>query len=129
MAESDRAQGPCLYYTDTKTKRRGERLKQILSISDESPLKSRVLRDHFEHYDERIDEWFGAGGGDFIDSLFEHRYLAKRRGYFRNFDRDEWVLFIVGDELEVKPLVEAVKEVRAKARLPLVDHVELDKTQ
>ncbi|WP_229007426.1 hypothetical protein [Methylophilus sp. Leaf408] len=37
---------------------RGEALRALLSIDDQSLLSDRKLRNHFEHYDERIEDWF-----------------------------------------------------------------------
>lgn len=39
------------------TKDRGLKLRELFSLNDQSPLKSRELRDHLEHYDERLDHW------------------------------------------------------------------------
>jgi len=106
------------------TEKRGVTLRRILQIGEDSPLKSRVLRDHFEHYDERIDEWYRdeKGRGDLIDSnLWGRKHLAKRKGYLRNFDPDEWTLFFVGDEVELKPLIAAVESLLPKVSSPLVD--------
>jgi len=36
---------------------RGRELRQFLDVTELSPLSSRKLRDHFEHFDERIDTW------------------------------------------------------------------------
>jgi hypothetical protein len=36
---------------------RGEELRKLLSMSDDSPLHSRAFRNHVEHYDERMDDW------------------------------------------------------------------------
>ncbi|WP_426713424.1 hypothetical protein [Chromobacterium violaceum] len=36
---------------------RAAHLKTLLKIDDENPIKSRELRDHLEHYDERLDHW------------------------------------------------------------------------
>ena len=37
---------------------RGERLRMLLSVDDQNLLSDRKLRNHFEHYDERIEDWF-----------------------------------------------------------------------
>jgi hypothetical protein len=37
---------------------RGKQLRELLNVPDESPLFDRSIRNHFEHYDERIEEWF-----------------------------------------------------------------------
>lgn len=42
----------------TKAKiRRSRALRATLGLETEHPLKSRTLRDHLEHYDERLDKW------------------------------------------------------------------------
>ncbi len=38
-------------------KSRGESLRAALQIEDDSPLASRQFRNHFEHFDERLDSW------------------------------------------------------------------------
>lgn len=38
-------------------KERGERLRHLTGIADDHPLKSRQLRNHVEHMDERLDSW------------------------------------------------------------------------
>jgi hypothetical protein len=39
---------------------RGERLRQDLGVGIKSPVLNRAVRNHFEHLDERIDEWLLA---------------------------------------------------------------------
>lgn len=39
------------------TKARGKALRELFAINEQSPLKNRDLRDHLEHYDERLDHW------------------------------------------------------------------------
>jgi hypothetical protein len=37
--------------------RRGETLRKALLIPTNHPVQERTLRDHFEHFDERLDDW------------------------------------------------------------------------
>jgi hypothetical protein len=37
--------------------RRGEALRRLLAIPSNHTIQARTLRDHFEHFDERLDEW------------------------------------------------------------------------
>src|SRR5690606_41542207 len=37
---------------------RGEHLRKLLDVPDDSFLQHRTIRNHFEHYDERVEEWF-----------------------------------------------------------------------
>lgn len=36
---------------------RGEELRQTLNVSDDSPVVPRTFRNHFEHFDERLEQW------------------------------------------------------------------------
>lgn len=37
---------------------RSEKLRQTLKIEKSNPLSNRKFRNHFEHYDSRIEDWF-----------------------------------------------------------------------
>ncbi|MEQ9404794.1 MAG: hypothetical protein RIM99_14475 [Cyclobacteriaceae bacterium] len=41
-----------------ESKSRGMELRKMLKIEDNNILSSRKFRNQFEHYDERIEEWF-----------------------------------------------------------------------
>lgn len=48
-----------LWPSDKKYKLRGDRLRQMLKVDENSVLLDRKFRNSFfEHYDSRIDEWF-----------------------------------------------------------------------
>ncbi|MVO09992.1 hypothetical protein GOQ30_12545 [Flavobacterium sp. TP390] len=47
-----------LWPSDNKYKSRGERLRELLKIDKDNILSNRKFRNHFEHYDSRIEEWF-----------------------------------------------------------------------
>ncbi|WP_224041641.1 hypothetical protein [Cupriavidus respiraculi] len=36
---------------------RGAKLRELLGVGDDHPLRNRALRDHLEHFDERLDDW------------------------------------------------------------------------
>src|SRR5579862_3776447 len=38
-------------------RKRGNELRRLLSVTEDSPIANRTLRNHFEHFDERIDSW------------------------------------------------------------------------
>jgi hypothetical protein len=40
----------------SSAERRAE-LRASLSVSDDSPLRPRIFRNHFEHFDERLEQW------------------------------------------------------------------------
>lgn len=47
-----------LWPTGKKNENRGEILRQILKVDEDNILSNRTFRNHFEHYEERIEEWF-----------------------------------------------------------------------
>lgn len=57
-----------ILWPSQKYKLRGQKLRELLGIDDNNPLASRKFRNHFEHYDERIEEWFESNSqGAYID--------------------------------------------------------------
>jgi hypothetical protein len=47
-----------ILWPNQQHKVRGERLRQILKVEKGNLLSDRKFRNHFEHYDERIEDWF-----------------------------------------------------------------------
>jgi hypothetical protein len=80
-----------ILWPNEKYKVRGERLRQLLKIEEDNPLSNRKFRNHFEHYDERIEEYFKYNSqGVYIDlamnpslrsGIFNDPPLNTHRGY------------------------------------------------
>jgi|SRR5690606_2513826 len=69
-------------------KHSGKRLRQMLRIKDDNPISDRKFRNHFEHFDERIEDWFKhSPNGLYIDQAMnpslrsEGLTLNTHRGY------------------------------------------------
>src|SRR3989442_13158213 len=45
-----------LWPSNTQSADRGNELRTLLSVSDGSPLTPRTFRNHFEHFDERLEQ-------------------------------------------------------------------------
>lgn len=57
-----------ILWPNQKYKIRGQKLRELLGVEDNNPLSSRKFRNHFEHYDERIEDWFENNPqGSYID--------------------------------------------------------------
>ena len=57
-----------ILWPNAKYKVRGEKLRQLLEVENNNPLSSRNFRNHFEHYDERIEDHFQYNArGVYID--------------------------------------------------------------
>ncbi|WDF78946.1 hypothetical protein PQ469_02870 [Mucilaginibacter sp. KACC 22773] len=75
-----------------KYKIRGEKLRRLLKVENDNPLSNRKFRNNFfEHYDERVEEYFqGNSQGVYIDlamnpslrsGIFNDPPLNTHRGY------------------------------------------------
>src|SRR5258706_10312100 len=104
---------------------RGELLKDALGLDDASPLKSRTLRNSFEHMDERLDLWARTS---------QRRYLISRSigtpcgivfepplgpndtvGYY---DRAADTVTFQSDPIPLTPMVQAVRRLAALLQAP-----------
>jgi len=75
-----------LWPTEKKYKMRGERLRQMLKVQNDNILSDRKFRNHFEHYDSRIEDWFSKQSqGVYIDLAMNPSFpgtnLKSHRGY------------------------------------------------
>lgn len=103
------------------TSARGQKLRELLKIrSNDHPLKSRTLRDHLEHFDERLDNWATTS---------EHRnilqdYIGPPGGIvgleasdrMREFDPASTNVTFCGETYNVQALVTAIEELTATAK-------------
>lgn len=97
---------------------RGKRLRQILNISDDNLLSDRRFRNHFEHYDERIEEWFNNRSSAVYSDLAMNPSLRgsipanDHRGY-NSFDN---TLIFRGELLDLNEVLKALDEVLNNCR-------------
>lgn len=110
--------------------RRGEALRRSLSIQTGHPIQVRTLRDHFEHFDERLDHWAehsknrniigkllgprSAVGGDAIqDSDIIH-----------HFDPATKIYAFRGEKFDIQSLASGLDDIytRVNERLMHLDH-------
>jgi len=99
---------------------RGPDLRASLEVPDSSPLKPRSFRNHFEHFDERLEKWatssqrsnfadFNVGPPNMIAGVDTGDYL-------RNFETNKYAVTFRGDVYLLRPVVNALKELHAKAK-------------
>lgn len=93
-------------------------LRESLGVNDEdSPLYSRRLRNLFEHFDEKIDEWASVDpDGTYVDSNIGPMSLGiPRERWLRHFDPDTATVTFRGETFELQPLVDAATELERTA--------------
>jgi hypothetical protein len=83
-------------------------LRESLKVSDDSILKNRIFRNHFEHIDERIEAWASSTERrNFVDSNVgpANMIIGIDAGdYLRNFNTDSMAITFKGDTYEIKPI-------------------------
>ena len=101
---------------------RRKALRTLLSVDDSSPIKEKEFRNHFEHYDSRIENWakhyesktiYDSNIGS-IDSVVLG--VSNTSFYMRNFDPYRFVLYIGGQKYEINRVVAAVKDLLGKTK-------------
>lgn len=100
--------------------KRGEDLRESLGVSDSSPLEPRVFRNHFEHFDERLEQWATSSQRrNFVDSNVGMTGMIP--GFdpgdcLRNFDTKEYAVTFRGDLYSLKPIIEALQDLLNKTQ-------------
>ena len=98
---------------------RAKELKSSLGVDDSSPLAPRTFRNHFEHFDERLENWATSSKHQgFVDSNVGPSgmiYGPDSGDYLRNFDTIKGSITFRGDEYILKPMVDAIVELHLKA--------------
>jgi hypothetical protein len=96
-----------------------EPLRQSLGVSDDAPYKLTRMRNHFEHYDERLDQWWETSSThNSLDKMIGPPSAVvglSDRDRFRVFDPVTGELIFWGESLHVPALVASVAELLPRA--------------
>lgn len=98
---------------DKKYKMRGERLRQVLNVEDDSVLLDRKFRNNFfEHYDSRIDEWFiNNPTGVYIDLAMNPSFPGRNLNSHRGYNSFNNTLEFRGEILDLDALLMAMEKI------------------
>lgn len=109
-----------LWPTKRSCEARGHELRGLLQVSDDSVLKSRSFRDHFEHFDERLDKWVNSSKcKNFADSnIGPPGFISglDPEDWMRNLDSTSLTLTFHGDSYNIPEIMEALKPICAAAQ-------------
>jgi hypothetical protein len=101
---------------------RGHALRHSLGITGSSPLEPRTFRNHFEHFDERLESWAGSSKRHNIaDSNIgpEGMIAGLDLGdYLRNFDPNTYCLTFRGDSYLLHPILLELKLLHERSISP-----------
>jgi hypothetical protein len=105
---------------------RGIRLRMSLEVDANSLLQDRSFRNHFEHFDERLDEWASISDTlDYADSNIGTTpgvgvpFWFAEGEYLRNIYRTDYppafAIAFRGEDFDLPSVIEAVRELKDKA--------------
>ena len=101
-------------------KERGKQLRDLIGVDDHNLLSDRTFRNHFEHYDERVEEWFaGNDSAVYMDSgidSFEQRPWRPPRQFHRSYNPVSQVLSFRDESIDLAAVLTALAEIRKKCR-------------
>jgi len=108
-----------LWPTRSRLADRGNTLRNLLAVSDESPVKSKDFRNHFEHFDDRLEDWaleskrrniadMNVGSMDKIKGIDSSDFL-------RNFDSNRFILTFRGQTYDIGKVCSEVRKIEEKA--------------
>ncbi len=112
--------GSRLGYKNKRAKVRAQYLRQVLNIDDTHELKNRSLRDHFEHYDERLDDWLANSPNRiFVNNVIGPRSIIggnaiQDHEIIKLFNPETKELVFRGSPYNVQQIVNAVQDIRAR---------------
>lgn len=101
-----------ILWPNSKYEPRGEKLRQMLKVDKRNVLFDRRFRNHFEHYDERIEEWFNNSSSAVYTDLSMNPALRgtmsanDHRGY-NSFDN---TLKFRGELLDLNEVLNALEK-------------------
>ena len=97
---------------------RGMMLCDALDVDENSPIADRSLRNHLEHYDERLDRWARSASKSATVSFATDNIHPKGMGAnvppestFRTYLTDSREFFFVGHTYELVPLASEVRRI------------------
>lgn len=110
-----------LWGTSPTTSEARRPLRSALQVNDDSPLRNRDLRNHFEHFDERLEEWVERDPRrNFVDMNVGPPGMLggidPAQSFLRHFDPSRWVASFWDEEYELLPVLDAAAELRERAK-------------
>lgn len=108
-----------LFGTKEKVSSSRKPLRDLLNVSDDSVIRIRDMRNHFEHFDERIEKWDKTSvRHNFADKLIGPTnmiYGLEQSDHFRHFDTSNGAIRFNGEEYLIQPIVDELVKIHYAA--------------
>jgi len=99
---------------------RGKQLRELLGVDDDNMLSDRTFRNHFEHYDERIEDWFDCNKSSvYMDSRIDHfepTLMSLPRVYHRSYNPTSKILSFRNESIDLATVIATLVGIREKCR-------------
>lgn len=107
-----------LWPSNKANKSRGLDLCKMLNIEDNNVLSSRKFRNHFEHYDERIDKWFNNQSSAVYSDLAMNPDLSGSIGHSfnRGYNSFNNTLVFRGEVLDLNDVLNELQAIVNKCK-------------
>ncbi len=100
---------------------RGKQLRELLGVDDDNLLSDRTIRNHFEHYDERIEDWFESTNSVvYMDSRidpFEPTPLSLPQLFHRSYNPTSRTLSFRNESIDLSAVLTELAKIRKKCRV------------
>ena len=92
---------------------RGEKLRRVYLVSDLSVLENRDVRNHIEHFDEKLDKFLrefskGKVMQKYVGPVF---FSSDATVFFRAYFYDKQIFKMLNVEYEVKPIIAEIRRI------------------
>ena len=107
-----------ILWPNQKYQSRGERLRQMLNVNADNLLSNRQFRNHFEHYDERIEDWFNNQSSAVYTDLAMNPSLQGQMSSTGNRGYNSYnnTLIFRGEPLDLNRVLKALEEILVNCR-------------
>ncbi len=103
-----------------ESKDRGEKLRKLLVLDEKNIIADRKFRNHFEHYDDRIEKWFNSqSSGVYVDLAFNPFNSTPweiPKFYHRAYNQVDRIVTFRGETLDLKEILFALDEIKLKCK-------------
>ncbi|MFC7772669.1 hypothetical protein [Flavobacterium sp. GCM10027622] len=92
---------------------RAKKLREVYHVYDSSILKNRDMRNHIEHFDEKLDDFLK----EFINGTVMQKYVGPItyvddiRTFFRAYFYDKQIFKMLNVEYEIKPIIAEINRI------------------
>lgn len=99
---------------------RSEKLRKLLNVDKENMLSKRQFRNHFEHYDERIERWFkekdSAVYADNIIEGYREDWGEMTTNYHRSYNPMTQSVNFRGESINIGEVLEELEKIILKCQ-------------